>query len=333
MDNLQGFHFPNVNITEDLMEKLQRAYAVFSIYLLSIYVITIVPAVFGNSLILVSLFRFRRLRSRVNILIGNLAVSDLLLGLIAIPFDIVFLHVQTLQEEKFPCLFRQTLNVTLFDASIMGLFCISLERYIAIVHPLKHAKLCRKKRLFILLGICWSMAIIIGTIPLMGWNKWEQGMLCLNELVWHGKYKGIQYFTICSFMITNFIMYVKVMRTAWRRHKQTRLSGTSDTHSQRHISISQKDVRKTKIMVLVLGIFAFCWGPYCIMIIAETFFVHKNIKLIIVRKFFGCLGMLNSGLNWIVYGVKNKNFRQAFKYLLSFGACSHKEGYDLSTTK
>lgn len=328
---LKTVHFPN--FTDDQMDKLQKIYTGYIIYLFSIYIIIIGPTIFGNTLILVSLFHFRRLRSRINILIGNLAVSDLLLGLVVIPFDIVFLHVKTLQKEKLPCLVTHSIHVTLLDASIMNLFCISLERYIAIVHPFKHAKLCRKRRLFILFGICWSVSILIGAIPLIGWNTWEEGIFCDNELVWSEEYRGLQYLTICSCLIANFIMYVKVMRTAWRRLQETRISGTSDTNSQRHIIISKKDVRKTKIMVLVLGIFAVCWGPYCVIIIAETFFVNKNIQLIIVKKFFGCLGMLNSGLNWIVYGVKNKNFRQAFKYLLSCGTCGHKDGYDLSTTK
>ncbi|KAJ8319478.1 hypothetical protein KUTeg_004569 [Tegillarca granosa] len=326
-EDFEYVNFPN--ITEDEMEKLRRLYAGYIFYLLSIYIIIITPAIFGNTLILVSLFRFRRLRSRINILIGNLAVSDLLLGLVVIPFDIAFLHVKALQEEKIPCLVRQSLIVILLDASILNLtiYCDCFIRS----NMLNFAE--NGDSLFIF-GISWSISIIIGAIPLMGWNTWEQGKFCDNELVWCEEYRGLQYLTICSCLIANFIMYVKVMRTAWRRLKETkRISGTSDTNSQRHINISKKDVRKTKIMVLVLGIFAICWGPYCVIIITETFFVDKNIELIIAKKFFGCLGMMNSGLNWIVYGVKNKNFRQAFKYLLSFGACGNKDGYDMSTTK
>ncbi|KAJ8311940.1 hypothetical protein KUTeg_010507 [Tegillarca granosa] len=332
VEGLKKFHFSN--ITDDETEKLERLYSGFMIYLFSIYVIAIAPTILGNTLILASLVRFQRLRSRINILIGNLAVSDLLLGLVVIPFDIAFLHVKSLQEEKIPCLVRQSLNVILLDASILNLFCISLERYIAIVHPFKHAKLCKKRKLFILLSICWIVSIIVGAIPLMGWNAWEPGIFCDTELVWREKYRGIQYLAICSCLIVNFIMYVKVMRTACRRLKQSRkISGTSNNDSQRHISISKKDVRKTKIMVLILGIFAICWGPYCTVIIIETFFVDANITLIIVKKFFGCLGMLNSALNWIVYGIKNKNFRQAFKHILSFGVCTRKEGCDISNTK
>jgi hypothetical protein len=62
-------------------------------YFFVIEAIPIVPILFGNSLILFSIARFRRLRTRMNILVANLLVSDFLVGLIMIPYDISFVMV------------------------------------------------------------------------------------------------------------------------------------------------------------------------------------------------------------------------------------------------
>ncbi|XP_052071151.1 octopamine receptor-like [Mytilus californianus] len=47
----------------------------------------IVPTVFGNILLLLSFFTRKTLRTRSNALIGSLAVSDLFIGGIVLPYD------------------------------------------------------------------------------------------------------------------------------------------------------------------------------------------------------------------------------------------------------
>jgi hypothetical protein len=82
-------------------------------YFFVIEAILIVPMLFGNSLILFSIARFRRLRTRMNILVANLSVSDFLVGLIIIPYDISFVMVEDLCQ-----------NIARnFSDSVFGIIC------------------------------------------------------------------------------------------------------------------------------------------------------------------------------------------------------------------
>jgi hypothetical protein len=58
--------------------------------------------------------------------------------------------------------------------------------------------------------------------------------------------------------------------------------------------------KKTKIRIFVLGVFAFCWAPFTILTILKAYFISESRIVTILGSYFAALGLLNSGLNWIV---------------------------------
>lgn len=274
------------------------------------------PIVLGNLLIITSLLRFHRLRKRIYILIGNLAVSDLLIGLVFIPYDLVFLSNLELARQKYFCLIRHSLCDMFLGASVMNLLAISFERYIAVLYPLKHVMICTWQTMSLIVVACWVLSISLASLPLLGWNQWEENLPCDIELIYTKAYKGLMFVFFASSLIVNFIMYIKVIRTAWKQFKNC------DKPIQRpheRNRITSKSYKKTKIMMLLLGAFAVCWGPYLLVVIFDTLFLEDNIAIATLRKFLSVLGLVNSGLNWIIFGLKNADFRKAFTYLLRCG--------------
>ncbi len=51
------------------------------------------------------------------------------------------------------------------------LLTIALERYISIVCPLRHHSLMNKKNAVLIIAFCWIYAMIVGALPLLGWNS------------------------------------------------------------------------------------------------------------------------------------------------------------------
>ena len=65
-------------------------------------------------------------------------------------------------------------NVLLFLqvlVSCLMLLTIALERYISIVCPLKHHSMLNKRNAMLIIVMCWIYGLVIGSLPLLGWNS------------------------------------------------------------------------------------------------------------------------------------------------------------------
>jgi hypothetical protein len=101
-------------------------------------VLVAVCAVIGNALVILVFYRERRLRRRTNYYIISLAIADLLVGLLGIPFAI--LASLGLPRNLHACLFTVSLLVVLCTISIFCLVAVSVDRYWAILHPMGYSR-------------------------------------------------------------------------------------------------------------------------------------------------------------------------------------------------
>lgn len=110
----------------------------FRIIKIILYVIIFVTSVFANILVCMVILRRRKMKTVTNYFILNLAVADLTLTCICIPFDI---PVQELNYSwpygPLMCKILYPLQTFLLFASVYTLTAVSLARQRAIVHPLK----------------------------------------------------------------------------------------------------------------------------------------------------------------------------------------------------
>ncbi|KAI8434763.1 hypothetical protein MSG28_003281, partial [Choristoneura fumiferana] len=100
-------------------------------------------AIVGNAMVIHVFRRDRRLRRRTNYYIVSLAVADLLVGLLGIPFAI--LASVGLPRNLHACLFTVSLLVMLCTISIFCLVAVSVDRYWAILHPMCYSRNVRTK--------------------------------------------------------------------------------------------------------------------------------------------------------------------------------------------
>lgn len=66
---------------------------------------------------------------------------------------------------------------------------------------------------------------------------------------------------------------------------------------------------------VVFGTFLLCWLPYCCIAVVTTF--RDNPTTLYIRGYTHISGLLNSALNWMIYGFRNNNFRKAFKLIIN----------------
>ncbi|XP_060587874.1 histamine H2 receptor-like [Ruditapes philippinarum] len=276
------------------------------------------PTVFGNTLILLSIVRFRRLRTKIHILIGHLAVNDLLVGATLLPLETVgdSFHVD---QEKYYCLIKLSVFTLTLGGSCMGLFIISVERFSAVAFPLKHAHFTKQK-LGIVVCIGWIYVLFWTLSPIFGCNTFDSryvsNLQCNASIIWGGWCKFGMNVNFVLGLSLNVGFYICVVVIAIKKVKEHgRQTGTSTN------LFRSREMSKTVTMAAVLGLFALFWSPYAAMTLIITIQRNCTAELYYIRRWFLLLGLFNCSLNWIIYGLKNKDFKEAFKTIICSNRC------------
>lgn len=130
-------------------------------------VLVAIVSIIGNVLVIIVFRRERKLRRRTNYYIVSLAMADLLVGALGIPFAI--LASMGLPRNLHACLFTVSLLVVLCTISIFCLVAVSVDRYWAILYPMAYSRNVRTRT-----AICkyiWGYICIVYTIKSVG-TKW-----------------------------------------------------------------------------------------------------------------------------------------------------------------
>lgn len=201
--------------------------------------IIIICAILGNLLVVVSVIRNRRLRVITNYFVVSLAIADILVALMAMPFNAsVELTGRWLFSYRM-CDLWNSFDVYASTCSILHLCCISIDRYYAIVRPLEYPMVMTKKRVAIMLCIVWLSPLVISFLPIF-WGLYttkehlqlraNDPNICIFEVntVYALVSSSISFWTPCSVMV---FMYLRIYQAALRQermlYRHSRFSTTS----------------------------------------------------------------------------------------------------------
>ncbi|GFY73663.1 trissin receptor [Trichonephila inaurata madagascariensis] len=90
----------------------------------------------GNLLVMLVVIMHRRMRTITNFFLTNLAVADLCVGLFCVYQNLSFYLTSHWAFGEFLCKMYHFIHSLSYTASIAILTVISVERYVAIVHPM-----------------------------------------------------------------------------------------------------------------------------------------------------------------------------------------------------
>ncbi|CAF0741576.1 unnamed protein product [Rotaria sordida] len=127
--------------------------------------------IFGNVLVVVSVYREKSLHTITNYFVVSLAISDITVAAVVMPFAIYleFNRVWELSERL--CDFWVASDCMACTASILNLVAIAVDRYIAVTKPLKYARHKNPKRIAIMIVIVWLVSFVIALPIVSGVNK------------------------------------------------------------------------------------------------------------------------------------------------------------------
>ncbi|XP_057687958.1 adenosine A2a receptor a isoform X1 [Corythoichthys intestinalis] len=205
-------------------------------------------SVLGNVLVCWAVFINSNLQNNTNFFVVSLAVADIAVGVLAIPFAIVISI--GFCSKFYGCLFIACFVLILTQSSIFSLLAIAMDRYIAIKLPLRYNSLVTGQRAQCIIAVCWVLSIVIGLTPMMGWHKISQKetgncppglMTCLFEEVVVMDYMVYFNFFACV-MIPLLLMLAIYLCIFMAARRQLKLIEVKAVHGEKSRSTLQKEV-------------------------------------------------------------------------------------------
>ena len=213
----------------------------------------IIAAVLGNALVIISVVRHRKLRIITNYYVVSLALADLLVALCAMTFNAsVELTGGIWLFGYVMCDVWNSLDVYFSTASILHLCCISVDRYYAIVKPLKYPINMTKRVVAFMLLNTWVFPAIIAFVPIfLGWYTTDENKLFRLQNPHVCEFKVNKVYVIVSSSISFWIpctimvfTYLAIFKEANRQEKQihSRIGNAMLMNQHREYNNSNGDV-------------------------------------------------------------------------------------------
>ncbi|XP_076636547.1 cholecystokinin receptor type A isoform X2 [Colletes latitarsis] len=147
-----------VNVTSSTIAKPGQANILENL-IIPLYGTIFLLSVVGNSLVLITLARNKRMRTVTNVYLLNLAVSDLLLGVFCIPFTLLGQILKNFVFGITMCKLIPYFQAVSVSVGVWTLVAISLERYFAICRPLKSRRWQTQFHAYKMIAVVWTTSL------------------------------------------------------------------------------------------------------------------------------------------------------------------------------
>ncbi|XP_075460156.1 D(2) dopamine receptor [Ascaphus truei] len=212
--------------------------------------------VFGNVLVCMAVSREKALQTTTNYLIVSLAVADLLVATLVMPWVVYLEVVGEWRFSRIHCDIFVTLDVMMCTASILNLCAISIDRYTAVAMPmLYNTRYSSKRRVTVMITVVWVLSFAISCPLLFGLNNTAPNV-CIIENPAFVVYSSIVSFYV-PFIVT-LLVYVQIYIVLQKRRKRVNTKRSShgleaETHKDK--CTHPEDVKLCAVFVKSNGSF------------------------------------------------------------------------------
>ena len=276
----------------------------------------------GNTLVILTVLINKPIQTTLNYLLVNLAVADMVFAFsILIRYLIMpFITLPEGQTGRFLCTFIAGGCMGWIGAaeSSLCLVYISVERYFAIIHPLRQRGRFTRRRLKVFVVVGWIFALLFSIPDFLRVKNYHADLrLCIGDDNLDYAYISVQvnslvWLTLAGIVPVSIMVYVyfRVVNHLWYKPVQNLEA------SQRATLRYRKQVTLTLIAVSV--IYTVCWTPNLTAYLMEYW--RENI--IWVDKTATVLLTFNCCVNPVLYSLRMKSFREHLRNML---CCKNRE--------
>uniref|UniRef100_A0A3B3USZ4 G protein-coupled receptor 119 n=1 Tax=Poecilia latipinna TaxID=48699 RepID=A0A3B3USZ4_9TELE len=228
----------------------------------------------------------------------NLALADTLVG------------VAITGLGKTRCLLRMSFLTSPCMASILTMFLISLDRYMAIKMPLRYSLMSGKWKTTGSLLAVWISSFTMGFLPVMVPQLQATAPydgFCAFFNVTHDIAIIVLYCLLFFPVLSLFIyMYLDILKIACIHHKQ--ISQIRQTSSRHQLLRSWSHVKALRTVGVLIGCFLVLWSPFFVVCIVHLLCRECALKEVL-ENYLWLLGLFNSLINPLVYACWQREVR------------------------
>ena len=294
-------------------------YQPYTLFIYSLHCFEAVLSLTGNTLTLIAIRKTKNLKKvPTNVFIMSLASSDAIIGLL-IP---VFVGVKFLDTEQFSngtmCLLHGP-YFSMFIISLMILLAIAVDRYLAIVHSLSYKQRMTLRRAKIITVVIWIVSLCSMTSLTCYYsfkrNVSEQGIRIIGSLYPKFVLMILLQIGIIGPLLGNIVLYILIYI---KLKTKTIFRGRGINNGLNESATSKPTKAYVNMMVLVLVYLGIACIPYyVILVILKEMTSSTPVWFVYLFDTSTVLFYSNCFMNPFIYSWKNRNFRNAYKTIMT----------------
>nr|XP_006011391.1 PREDICTED: somatostatin receptor type 5-like [Latimeria chalumnae] len=299
------------NETENKTVPLSPVTAVSSVLIPVVYFLVCAIGLSGNTLVIYVVLRYAKMKTVTNIYIVNLAVADELF-MLGLPFLATQNAISYWPFGSFLCRLVMTVDGINQFTSIFCLTVMSIDRYLAVVHPIKSTKWRRPRVAKVINATVWTLSFLV-VLPMIIFADVQEDIQTCNinwpepMAVWSTAF--IIYTSVLGFFAPLLVICLCYLLIVIKvKSSGLRVGSTKRRKSERKV---------TRMVVIIVVVFVFCWLPFYILNIVNLIVILPE-EPALVGVYFSVvvLSYANSCANPILYVFLSDNFKQSFRKVL-----------------
>ncbi|MBN3295350.1 TRFR protein, partial [Amia calva] len=293
----------------------------------------------GNIMVVLVVLTTKHMRTPTNCYLVSLAVADLMVLIAAGLPNITESFYGSWVYGYVGCLCITYLQYLGINASSCSITAFTIERYIAICHPIKAQFLCTLSRAKKIIVFVWAFTSFY--CVMWFYLSDTKQMIYADVTVVVCAYKVSRNLYLPIYFLDFAIFYVVPLMLAtilygliarilflnpiptdpkentkkWRNessHANQTFSSKCSSRCSSSTASSRRQV--TKMLAVVVVLFALLWMPYRTLVVVNSFLTQAYLDTWFVLFCRICI-YLNSAINPIIYNAMSQKFRAAFKKL------------------
>ncbi|NWR81951.1 S1PR1 protein, partial [Centropus unirufus] len=251
--------------------------------------------VLENLVVLVAIWKTKKLHSPMFYLLGNLTLSDLLAG-VAYTANILLSGANTLTLTPALWFLREGGVFLTLAASVLSLLAIAVERHLTMAR-VRVARGVKTGRTLAMVVATWASAAALAALPALGWNCLGDVTACSTVLPLYSK--RYVFFCVALFLaalLAIVVLYARLYRAVRRG--------------------AAKSPPLLKTLAMVVGAFIACWVPLFFLLLLDSWCFPGSCAVLHHADYFLGLAMANSLLNPLIYTGSSREMCRAVLRLL-----------------